>query len=200
MIHGIQIFGTEYSVDEIITKTIRVKPYIDASHGGITISGGEPLLQIDFLIELFKQCKKLKIHTALDTAGSLPITDKIKELLSYTDLVLLDIKHIDNDKCIFLTGVPNANNLKFAKYLSENNIPMWIRQVLIPGYTDDEQDLLKLRKFLDTLNNIQKIELLPYHDLGKHKWENLGLKYELEGIPSPTEEQIQKAKKILEIK
>ena len=128
--------GTEYTTDAIISKIERCKPYINASNGGVTVSGGEPLLQAKFLIELFKKLKQQDIHTALDTAGSIKINDDIKELLKYTDLVILDIKHIDDEKCKKLTGVSNKNNLDFANYLSENNIPMWIRQVLVPGYTD----------------------------------------------------------------
>lgn len=166
-------------------------------NGGVTVSGGEPLLQAKFVIELFKKLKDIGIHTALDTSGSLPISDTIKELLQHTDLVLLDIKHIDNEKCINLTGAPNTNTLNFAKYLSENKIPMWIRQVLIPTITDDEKDLLKLKQFISNLKNVEKVELLPYHNLGKFKWEKLGEKYELENILPPTAEEIQKAKKIL---
>lgn len=129
----------------------------------------------------------------------MPINDDIKELLNYTDLVLLDIKHIDNEKCIKLTGSTNKNNLNFAKYLNENNIPMWIRQVLVPGITDDEQDLLKLKEFLSSLNNIKKIEFLPYHDLGKFKWEKMQKTYPLENVRTATIEDVQRATKILGI-
>ena len=191
--------GTEYSLLEVLQKIMRLKPYMETSNGGVTISGGEPLLQTPFLIELFKQLKQKNIHTALDTSGALPITDSIQELLHLTDLVLLDIKHINNEKCIALTGVPNTNTLKFAQYLSDNSIPMWIRQVLVPGITDDENDLKSLKEFILTLKNVEKIEILPYHNLGKFKWEELGLKYELETISSPTEEQIKRAKDLLEI-
>ena len=191
--------GTEFTVDQIIKKVMREKTFIKASHGGVTVSGGEPLLQAKFITELFKKLKELNIHTALDTAGSLPISEEIEELLKYTDLVLLDIKHIDNQKAIDLVGAPNKNNLNFAKYLSDNNIPMWIRQVLIPGYTDNENDLEKLKEFIDSLKSVEKVEILPYHNLGKFKWEELGQKYELENVPSPTKEQIEKAKKILKI-
>lgn len=178
---------------------MRVKPYITTSHGGVTVSGGEPLLQTGFVTELFKALKKRKIHTALDTSGSLPITDNVKELLSYTDLVLLDIKHINNEKCIKLTGAPNTNTLKFAEYLSDNEIPIWIRQVLVPGFTDDENDLQKLKEFISSLKTVEKVELLPYHNLGKFKWEKLGATYELENVQPPTSEQIKKAKSILGI-
>ena len=168
-------------------------------NGGVTVSGGEPLGQVEFVLELFKELKKQEIHTVLDTAGSYKITPEIEELLSYTDLVILDIKHIVNEKCIELTGLSNENELNFAKYLSKKNIPMWIRQVLIPGITNDESDLITLKNFINTLNNVQKVEILPYHDLGKFKWDNLGLKYPLKDVPLPTDEEIYKAKKILGI-
>ena len=167
--------------------------------GGVTVSGGEPLGQAEYVLELFKELKKRNIHTALDTAGSYKITPKIEELLSYTDLVILDIKHIINEKCIELTGFSNENELNFAKYLSNTNIPVWIRQVLIPKVTDDENDLIALKKFINTLSNVQKVEILPYHDLGKFKWNNMGLEFPLKDIPLPTDEEIDKAKKILGI-
>ena len=178
---------------------MRLKPYMKTSGGGITVSGGEPLLQSEFLIELFKKLKTLNFHTTLDTSGSLPLNDSIKELLQYTDLVLLDIKHIRNEKCIDLTGAPNTNTLNFATYLSNQHIPMWIRQVLIPGFTDDENDLKLLKNFISQLKTVEKVEILPYHNLGKFKWEQLGLTYELKNVPSPTAEQIQTAKNILGI-
>ncbi len=189
--------GTQYSVDEVVEKVLRSKPFIDSSNGGFTASGGEPLLQSEFLTELFKKLKENGIHTALDTAGSLPLSDKIKELLKYTDLVILDVKHIDNKKCKELTGASNKNEIKFAKYCSKNNIQMWIRQVLIPGYTDDIKDLQKTRKFINRLKNVEKVEVLPYHDLGKTKWENMGLEYPLKDVKLPTEEEIKQAEKIL---
>lgn len=191
--------GTEYDIDTIINKVIHSKPYFENSNGGVTVSGGEPLLQAKFVTQLFKKLKSLNIHTAIDTAGSLKINDAIKELLSYTDLVLLDIKHINNEKCIKLTGLSNENTLNFAKYLSEHKIPMWIRQVLVPGITDDEKDLQELKKFIDTLSNVEKIELLPYHDMGKFKWKEFGEEYPLLNTPIPTEEQINRVKLILGI-
>ena len=191
--------GGEYiSLDDILKKIIRYKEYINHG-GGVTISGGEPLLQAKFLNELFIELKKENIHTCIDTSGMLPLTADIKKALSNTDLVLLDIKHIDSKKCEDLVGFPNKLELEFAKYLSDNNIPMWIRQVIIPGITDDEKDLLKLKKFLGTLKTVEKVELLPYHSLGKHKWTDLGLIYELENIPSATAKDINRAKNILEI-
>lgn len=192
--------GTPYSVDDVFKKILRSKIYMDESNGGVTISGGEPLLQSSFLIELFKKLKENNIHTALDTAGSVKINEEVEELLKYTDLVILDIKHIDNNKAIALTGSSNQNTLDFAKYCSDNNIKMWIRQVLVPGYTDDENDLIKTRKFIEKLNNVEKIEILPYHTLGKSKWDSMNLKYQLNGVNVPSQEQIKEAKNILGIK
>ena len=191
--------GNEYSIDEIVEKVMRLKPYITTSHGGVTVSGGEPLLQAKFVTALFKELNLRKIHTALDTAGSLPLTEDIKQLLQYTNLVLLDIKHIDNEKCINLVGSPNTNTLNFATYLSEHSIPMWIRQVLIPDFTDDEKDLKKLKNFIDRLKSVEKVEILPYHNLGKFKWDKLEKKYELENVAPPNKEQIKRAKTILGI-
>ena len=126
-----------------------------------------------------------------------PLTEDIKKILSLTDLVLLDIKHIDSNKCKDLVGFSNELELQFARYLSDNSISMWIRQVIIPGITDDEQDLIKLKEFLSSLKTVEKIELLPYHTLGKHKWKDLGLKYDLNGVPDATDKDVQRAKIIL---
>ena len=190
--------GSYKSLDDIYEKILKYKNYIFET-GGVTVTGGEPLLQVHFLIELFKKLKAAGFHTCIDTSGMFAITKDIKELLTYTDLVLLDIKHIDNEKCKELVGVGNSLELNFAKYLSENNIPVWIRQVLVPGYTDDEQDLLKLKSFLSTLSNVKKIEILPYHDMGKFKWKELGFKYPLENVRDATSEDLDRAKKILGI-
>ncbi len=191
--------GEKYSVEEIVTKIMRAKPFIEASNGGVTISGGEPLLQAEFVLELLKELKQNGINTAIDTAGSLPINDKIEELLNYVDLVILDIKHIDEKKCIELTSLSNKNELDFARFCSKINKPMWIRQVLVPGITDNEQDLIKTKEFIDSLNSVEKVEILPYHDLGKFKWAELGKEYPLGDLKPPTEEQISKAKSIFGI-
>lgn len=190
--------GNYASLDDIFNKIMRYKNYIHPN-GGVTVTGGEPLLQVNFLIELFTKLKKEGIHTCIDTSGMVSLTDDIKKLLSLTDLVLLDIKHIDDEKCKDLVGFSNKLELAFARYLSDNNIPVWIRQVLIPGYTDDEKDLIKLRDFLSTLNNVKKIEILPYHNLGKHKWTKLGYKYELDGVKQATNKDVLNAKKVLGI-
>lgn len=192
------INGGEYkSVDEIMEKINRYKNYIIPSGGGVTVTGGEPLIQASFVLELFKKLKENGIHTCVDTSGMFALTDGIKEVLKYTDLVLLDIKHIDDEKCKELVGVSNKKELEFARYLSDNNIKMWIRQVLVPGYTDDRQDLLKLKNFLSTLKTVEKIQILPYHNMGKYKWEKLGLEYPLEGVREASQADVDRAKKIL---
>lgn len=193
-LHG----GTTYTVDNLVQKILRYKNYI-MPNGGVTISGGEPLLQTKFLIELFTELKKYNIHTCIDTSGSFNLTEDIKQLIDLTDLFLLDIKCIDDEKAKDLTGVSNKKELAFAKHLSDINKPLWIRQVLIPGITDDEQDLLDLKDFISTLKTVEKIEVLPYHDLGKFKWEKLGCKYELEGYRTANNEDVKKAKRILGI-
>ncbi|WP_276675675.1 pyruvate formate-lyase-activating protein [Caldibacillus debilis] len=194
--------GKEITVEEIIREVKDYLPFIESSVGGITVSGGEPLLQIEFLTELFKECKKLHIHTAIDTAGSCfsrreSFLKKLEELLKYTDLILLDIKHIDREKHKNITGMDNDHILDFAKYLSDKKIPVWIRHVLVPGLTDFDPDLKRLARFLRTLTNIEKIEVLPYHKLGVYKWKTLGIPYTLEHTEPPSEERVKNAEKIL---
>ena len=194
--------GEEYTVEEIVKRLKRVKPYIEASSlgGGITVSGGEPLGQAEFVCELFKECKRQGFHTCLDTAGSYEINGTIKELLEYTDLVLLDIKHIDSRKCKELTGMNNTNELNFARYLSQTNKKVWIRQVLTPGITDDVDTLKATQKFVKELGDIvEKIEILPYHDMGKFKWIEIDGKYPLEGVRCATQEDVKKAQTILHL-
>ena len=190
--------GRDITTDEIIVDLQSYLPFIRASNGGITVSGGEPLLHLPFVTDLFKKCRALGIHTALDSSGgcfqSQPaFLEALDELLSYTDLVLLDLKHIDPSKHKALTGKENAHILEFARLLDEKNVPVWVRHVLVPGRTDHEEDLIRLGQFVRTLSNVQKIEILPYHKLGVYKWETLGLKYRLEGIEPPTEEQTRHA-------
>lgn len=191
--------GTEYTADEIVAKILRYKNYFTVSGGGVTLSGGEPLLQQDFLLDLIPKLKKHGIHVAIDTSGSFALTEKIKKIIDLADLFLLDIKCINDDICKDLVGVSNKLELEFAKYLSEMNKDVWIRQVLVPGITDNEDDLLKLKDFLATLRNVKKVEILAYHDLGKFKWENLGCNYELDDVPNATTEDVARAKKILGI-
>lgn len=191
------VAGHEVSIDEIVKTILKYQSYIKPSGGGVTVSGGEPLLQTKALITLFEELKKYGIHTAIDTSGMFGLTDDVKKLIDLTDLFLLDIKHIVPSKSKNLVGFSNELEIEFAKYLSEIGKPIWIRQVLVPGYTDDEDDLLKLKEFISTLKSVEKVEILPYHDLGKFKWENLGLKYPLFDVKPATTEDFERAKKIL---
>lgn len=196
--------GEEYTAEELFKKAYRYKNYWK-KNGGITISGGEPLLQMDFVTEVFRLAKQKGVHTALDTAGQ-PFSEapewlgRFEELMKYTDLVLLDLKDMDEKLHHDLTGVNNDNIIKMAKWLSDNNKPVWIRHVLVPGVTDDENDLVNMKNFIDSLKNVEKVEILPYHTLGLFKWEELGINYPLDGVPTPTEEQVKRAKELLGIK
>ena len=190
--------GSYISVDELLAQIEKYKTYI-MPNGGVTVTGGEPLLQPLFLLSLFKRLKDQNIHTAIDTSGMVEINDTIKEVLSLTDLVLLDIKHIIPDKCKDLVGFSNEKELNFAQYLSDNNIPIWIRQVLIPDITDDREDLLKLKQFIHSLKTVEKIELLPYHNMGEFKWIKLGEEYPLKNVRQATSDDVKRAKKILGI-
>lgn len=190
--------GTEYSVDEIYEKIIKYKNYFMVSNGGVTVSGGEPLLQADFVIALFQKLKQAGISTAIDTSGMLNITDKIKELIDLTDLFLVDIKCINDEICKDLVGHSNKNELEFIRYLNSIGKEIWIRQVIVPGITDKEEDLYKLRDFINSIEHITKVDLLPYHDLGKYKWLELNEDYPLENIPTATNDDIKRVKKILE--
>ena len=182
--------GTKYTVDEMMNQILKYKNYFIASGGGVTISGGEPLLQQDILIELFTELKKHNISTAIDTSGNFQLTDKLKKLINLTDLFLLDIKCINDEKCKDLTGVSNKLELEFANYLSSINKDFWIRQVLVPGYTDDEKDLLELKDFIHSQKSLKKVDILPYHDFGRFKWENLNEKYPLDGVRTATAEDV----------
>lgn len=193
--------GQERTADELVTQALKYKPYWNKG-GGVTVSGGEPLLQIDFLIEFFKKAKAKGIHTTLDTAGN-PFTrkesffSKFKELMEVTDLILLDIKEIDDTKHRELTGWSNSNILDMAKYLSEINKPVWIRHVLVPDKSDNDKELIRLDKFIKTLNNVDRVEVLPYHDLGIYKWKKLGIAYPLMDVKPPTKERVENANKLL---
>ena len=190
--------GDEVTADEILKRALRFKPYW-GKDGGITISGGEPLLQIDFVIELFKKAKELGINTCIDTAGNPftkeePFFSKFEELMKYTDLLLLDLKEINPSRHKYITGFDNSYIIELAKYLSEINKPVWIRHVLVPEHSDFDEDLDALGDFIDTLSNVDRVEILPYHTLGKFKWENLGIPYTLESISPPSAERIENAK------
>lgn len=194
--------GTLYTTDELLKKALRFKEYW-GKDGGITVSGGEPLLQIDFLTELFRKAKEHGVHTTIDTSGNPftrkePFFSKFQELMKYTDLLLLDIKQIDDEKHRVLTGQTNQNILDLARYLSEIGKPVWIRHVLVPERSDFDEDLQKLNDFIKTLHNVEKVEVLPYHTLGSYKWKELGYEYPLEGIEPPSAERIKNANRILQ--
>lgn len=193
--------GTLYTTDELLKTAMRYRTYW-GEKGGITVSGGEPLLQIEFLTELFRKAKEQGIHTTLDTSGNPftreePFFEKMQELMKYTDLVMLDIKHIDDEKHKVLTGCTNENILDMAKYLDEIGKPVWIRHVLVPERSDEDVALEKLHEFIEELGNVEKVEVLPYHTLGAYKWKELGYEYPLEGIDPPTKERVEHAKQVL---
>ncbi|QNU68007.1 pyruvate formate lyase-activating protein [Ruminiclostridium herbifermentans] len=185
-----------YTAEEVMTEVRKYRNFIDSSKGGITVSGGEALIQPQFILELFKKCKEEGIHTAVDTSGYVNVED-VKEVMEYTDLVLLDLKHADELKHRDLTGVDNEKIKRFTEYLCDINKPVWIRYVLVPGYTDDEEDLLAAHDYLKNFKNIEKIEVLPYHSMGKVKWENLNAEYPLEGVREPTADEVERAQRIL---
>ena len=168
--------------------------------GGITATGGEPLAQPEFLAELFALAKSKGVHTCLDTSAGVydPARhEKIDEALKYTDLVMLDIKHIDNEEHRKLTGKGNRNILAFAEHIRELGIPVWIRHVLVPGITDDDEALHKTRGFIETLQNIERVEVLPYHSMGAYKWKELGVRYTLEDTQPPAADRVKNAEMIL---
>jgi len=177
--------GNEMTVDELVKEAIKYKSYMRFSGGGVTVTGGEPLLQVDFIKEFFTQMKKEGIHTAIDTSGYV-FNDKVKEVLELTDLVLLDIKHFDPLRYKNLTGVELAPTLDFLDYLGQKNIPTWVRYVLVPGLTDQLDSIEALSKHLSQYTHIERIELLPFHKMGEYKWSELGLDYKLGQVESPT--------------
>ncbi len=194
--------GEATTPEELIKRALRYKTYW-RDNGGITVSGGEPLLQIDFITEFFKLAKQKNVHTVIDTAGQPftreePFISKFDELMKYTDLLLLDIKHIDNDMHTKITGMKNTNILDMAKYLSEIKKPVWIRHVLVPDWSDNDDALHKLHDFIETLDNVERVEVLPYHNLGMSKYEKLGIDYKLKDVRPPDDERIENANKILE--
>lgn len=190
--------GDEYSVSDVVNEVMKYKNYI--KNGGVTVSGGEPLLQLDFIIELFKELKKKGIHTCMDTSGVMFNEEdgRYAQLLEVCDLFLLDIKHIHEETHKQLTGCSSYGVKKFAQYLSKHQKPVWIRHVLVDGYTNNEEDLIATRRFLDTLTNIEKIEVLPYHTMGITKYEKMQMEYPLKGVQAPSKEDVQRAEKILE--
>ena len=194
--------GKQYTADELLDEAITCREYW-GTKGGITVSGGEPLAQIDFLLELFTNAKERGINTCIDTAGG-PFTregewfEKFKRLMNVTDVLLMDIKHINEEEHIKLTGHTGKNIIEMFCYLDEINKPVWIRHVLVPGITDNDEYLIQTRDFIRTLGNVQRVEVLPYHGLGAMKYKDLGIDYVLKDTNSPTAERVQNAREILE--
>ena len=186
--------GTPTSAEEIVSMAKNQKPFF-GKKGGLTFSGGEPLLQAKELIPVLKALKAEGFHVCVDTNGSV-LNDFVKEALEYIDIVLLDVKQINDDRHRALVGQGNDKTLKLAQYLNEINKPVWLRYVLVPGYSDNEEDLNLLGKHFGGYENIEKLEIQPYHHLGAHKYDHLGWKYELEGVPSNTPEQLDAAYKV----
>ena len=193
--------GTEVTVDEILMNYNKNRSFY--TKGGLTVTGGEPLLQIDFLLELFKKASEQKIHTCLDTSGityhpgQSVYNEKLDELMKVTDLVLLDIKHIDPKVHKELTGHDNGRILEFARYLAEKRVPVWVRHVVVPGITDDLEGLTGLGEFIGSLTNVKALDVLPYHVMGVSKYKELNIPYPLEGVEPATQEQAKKAREII---
>lgn len=187
--------GREATVDELVEDINKYKYFLQRSGGGVTATGGEPVLQAEFTKELFTRVKEMGLNTAMDTSGFVDV-DQVKDLLEVTDLVLLSIKHVIEEKHREITGVGTRKILNFLKYLREIGKPVWIRYVIIPGYTDDPKDLERLAIMLKDYNNIELVDILPYHDMGAYKWEKLGYEYPLKGVPVPTSEEVDKAKEV----
>ncbi len=190
--------GRQMSPSQIIEQYQRNRQFY--KNGGITVSGGEPLLQIDFLTKLFSCAKQKNIHTCIDTSGAVFDPSNTKEfdkLIQYTDLVLLDIKHINNKKHIDITGKGNSNILDFARYLDRNNVDVWIRHVVVPDLTDSESDLAELGRFIATLKNVKALDVIPYHTYGVEKYAELGIKYRLENVPNVQSNLVARAKSII---
>ena len=190
--------GTWMNVEEIMQEVRTYKRFIMPS-GGVTASGGEAMLQTEFVRDWFAACKAENIHTCLDTNGYVrEYPAAVDELLDVTDLVMLDIKQMKNEIHHQLVGVSNEYTLEFARHLQQRNQKTWIRYVVVPGWTDDDQSIIQLAEFIKDMKNIEKVELLPYHELGKHKWAEKGKKYQLEGVKRPSKESMNHIKTVLE--
>ncbi len=189
--------GKEMSINEVMAEILKYKSYMKFSKGGVTLTGGEPLMQPDFTLDLLKECRKHGIHTALDTSGYL-FNEKTRQILAYVDLVLLDIKHYDASRYKDLTGVRLEPTLQFMEYISSRNIPTWIRYVLVPGLTDQAESIDGLSRYLSGFGNIERIEILPYHKLGNFKWQELGIDNPLEGTDEPTADELKEAVELFE--
>ena len=196
---------TEKTPQEAFAAALRYRNYW-RDNGGLTISGGEPLLQMDFVSEVFRLARAKGVHTALDTSGQPFAPDnadwmlRFDAMLENTSLVILDLKEIDDEKHKALTGHTNQNILAMARYVADHGVPLWIRHVLVPGLTDDADGLRQLDAFIKTLPTVRRVEILPYHTLGLFKWKNLGIPYPLDGVRVPTEEEVSTAEDLLHVR
>ena len=189
--------GTMMSAPEIIADFQKYADFYKPSGGGITVTGGEPLLHMEFVSELFRHCKELGIHTAVDTAAAIVQCDEaFDRLIEVTDLFLLDIKHIEEKAHIKLTGASNRKTLEVARYLSKKKVPTWIRHVLVSGFTLNQDSAVGLAEFVSELENVEKVELLPFHQMGAYKWESLGREYPLKDLEPASKEDVQPVKDI----
>lgn len=186
--------GRQYTAEELADDILRYRNFI--KKGGVTLSGGEPLLQPEFAAALLKRLKKEGIHTAVDTSGAIPL-NACKEAVDAADLILLDIKSIDDIKCKELTGKGNSNALALLDYLEETKKPVWIRHVVVPGITENEEDIERMAKYLSKYTVIERVEILPFHKMGEYKWKELGMQYELFDTPAPEKESIARIKEII---
>jgi pyruvate formate lyase activating enzyme len=196
--HNVDTWGIKnkkyvLSPEDAFAEVMKVKAFIKS--GGITVSGGEPLLQSEFILDLFKLCKKENIRTAVDTSGYI-LNDKVKEMLNHTDLVLLDVKHIDPEKYKILTSVPLQPTLNFIEYLSEINKPTWVRYVLVPGFTDNYKDLHDWAEFIARFKMVERVDVLPFHQMGMHKWEEVWKNYQLKNVPTANSGDVKRAENI----
>ena len=190
--------GTETTAEELMKEYDSYKEFLKS--GGITATGGEPLAQPEFLAELFALAKSKGVHTCLDTSAGVfdpAHPEKVDEVLKNTDLVMLDIKHIDNELHQELTGTGNRNILAFAEHIRDLGIPVWIRHVVVPGITDKYEELFALGEYLSTLSSLKALDVLPYHDMAKHKYAELGLEYPLGDTPPLTKEEAVKARETI---
>lgn len=189
--------GEEYTPEELVRKLVRFKSYFNTSGGGVTFSGGDPLRQGEFLLETLKLCKKEGIHTCLDTSGV--GIGNYDEILNYTDLVLYDVKHLTEEGYLEMTGIKYDETNKFLDSCKRKGTKLWIRQVVVPGKTDSKEYMNMLREFIHGLDNVEKVELLPYHLLGVNKYEVMGIKYRLEGIPAMDKEECKNLYEYLDV-
>lgn len=189
--------GKEMSVDELVADIVRYRSYMMATGGGVTITGGEPLLQPEFVYELMNKLHSFGIHVAIDTCG-FPDIDKVNFVVNEADLILLDIKSFDRETHKNVTSQEIDNTLRFAEYLHKINKRTWVRFVLVPGLTDDPANIEGLAQYLQNMQNVELVELLPFHKMGEHKWEEMGQEYKLINTPTPSAEEVAKARAIFE--